>query len=457
MISGASLGRWELGEFRFSSFPLRWPEIRARLADYDVINVHGPAPTLSDAFFVLARTMRPGELAPVVYTHHSNIDLQYFRGPSAAYNRLHRRLVRSADRIITTSGDYQQMMLTPGGPTVSVIPWGVEHERFRSTRTPRQGGQGPLSVLFVGQMRPYKGITNLIDAVAGDPRFELSIAGSGPLAEGLQQRAASRGGWNVRFLGRVPDDKLERLYGDHDVIALPSTTTAEAYGLVLLEGMAAGCVPVASALPGVRDVAGPTGVLVPPRDTGSLRRALIDLAQDRAKLDRLRHASEARARSLGWDAVGAAYERTLLATVEDWHIRRAVTMLSSTWRPPTDRLQRLVQRFRASWASLLAFPSAHPRYAVAGWGRVRLGEFRQAVPEVSLHVARTRQPVLIDSRQPPNELGGFLRRRDVGSAMSVPVPMKPDILGVLNLSIGIEEDRRFTREDLDDLMEAVAS
>ena len=102
---------------------------------------------------------------------------------------------------------------------------------------------------------------------------------------------------------------------------LPSVTRAEAFGLVLVEGMAAGCVPVASDLPGVRDIAGPTGLVVPPGNPGALRAALCGLAEDRARLERLQAASRRAAAALTWDRCVAAYEGVLLDAVRSRYAR----------------------------------------------------------------------------------------------------------------------------------------
>ena len=118
-------------------------------------------------------------------------------------------------------------------------------------------------------MRPYKGIAETIAAVAGQPELSLTLVGKGRLHD--QFRALTDRD-NVRFVGSVSDAVLTRLYKSHDLIVKPSTNRLEAFGLALVEGMAAGCVPVTSDIPGVRDVASPTGCIVPPRDVDALAR-----------------------------------------------------------------------------------------------------------------------------------------------------------------------------------------
>jgi glycosyltransferase involved in cell wall biosynthesis len=164
-------------------------------------------------------------------------------------------------------------------------------------------------------MRPYKGVEILLRAVASRPGISATLVGSGPLEDVYRSRAAELGAGNVRFLGRVSDDRLRELYASHDVVALPSTTRAEAFGLVLLEGMAAGCVPLASDLPGVRDVAGPTGVLVRPGDVNDLQRNLQRLAADRTRTWSMGKKSQRAVGGLTWASVAERYEETMLELV----------------------------------------------------------------------------------------------------------------------------------------------
>jgi glycosyltransferase involved in cell wall biosynthesis len=96
---------------------------------------------------------------------------------------------------------------------------------------------------------------------------------------------------------------------------LPSVTQAEAFGLVVLEGMAAGCVPVVSDLPGVRDVVAEAGVVGRPRDVAALRTALLELAADEERREHLARLARKRAESLSWDACVDGYEDALREVV----------------------------------------------------------------------------------------------------------------------------------------------
>jgi rhamnosyl/mannosyltransferase len=281
--------------------------VSALLEQYDVVNLHGPVPTMSDVVLLLAGARRG---TPILYTHHSALAVRGAETASRVYNRLHRVLSGRADRILTTSEHYAEEERRAGGPPVEVVPWGVD-VRPRPLRPHRDGA--PLRVLFVGQMRPYKGLEWLIPAVAGRPGLELTLIGDGPHRADYEALAGSAG--NILFTGRVSDDDLHRAYDTHDVVVLPSVTQAEAFGLVVLEGMAAGCVPVVSDLPGVRDLVADTGLVVPRRDADALAAALAGLADDRTRLAALRHRARRRAEGLGWDTCVERYEAAMIATV----------------------------------------------------------------------------------------------------------------------------------------------
>ena len=53
VISSVQIPRMSLGEWRISSLLVHLPRIARRLDRYDVVNLHGPAPTMSDVALAL--------------------------------------------------------------------------------------------------------------------------------------------------------------------------------------------------------------------------------------------------------------------------------------------------------------------------------------------------------------------------------------------------------------------
>ena len=334
VISSTTLPRLCLDEFRFSSLVAYWPKIAREMRHYDLVNLHGPVPTFSDALLLLSRTLPRDSRPPIVYTHHSAIELQGHERACRMYNTMHIAAAGWADAVVTSSQAYAVPLRKPDGPPVHVVPWGVD----AAPEPVIARAPGPLRVLFVGQMRPYKGIDVLLKAVAGLPAVSLSIVGSGQHLRDYQQLATSLRASNVKFYSRLPDDMLREEYASSDVIVLPSTTHAEAFGLVVLEGMAAGCVPVVSDLPGVRDLADGAGFVIRRGDAYELRRTLAALAAaDDEQLAAWKLRAHRRAMELTWDHSVQAYERLFESVVAEPSAYRKLPSRTGTNGSPASR------------------------------------------------------------------------------------------------------------------------
>ena len=124
------------------------------------------------------------------------------------------------------------------------------------------------------------------------------IVGDGPLRSQLEQQTAAAGlSERVFFLGSLPEDALEAWYAACDVLALPSTTRAEAFGLVQLEAMARSkpvvSTRVASGVPWVNQD-GVTGLTTPPGDADALRTALARILESAELRMQMGHAARRR-------------------------------------------------------------------------------------------------------------------------------------------------------------------
>jgi rhamnosyl/mannosyltransferase len=154
-------------------------------------------------------------------------------------------------------------------------------------------------VLFVGVLRPYKGLDVLLRALSRLPYGHLTVVGRGPERfplTGLAARLGLEG--RVTFLGQVTDAERRVLMHACDVFVLPSIDRREAFGLAQLEAMACGKPVIASDLEtGVRFVNRhqETGLLVPPGDAEALAAALGRLLDDENLRVRLGAAAKRRA------------------------------------------------------------------------------------------------------------------------------------------------------------------
>ncbi len=222
------------------------------------------------------------------------------------YNPILKRVLRQADRILASSPNYIQSSpwLRPLARKCTVVPLGVDVKRFASPQPARVQAirrryPGPL-LLFVGRLRYYKGLEYLIRAMQ---RVEatLLIVGTGPEAARLGAMSYDLGlAEKVHFLADVSDEALPVYYQAADVFVLPSSHRSEAFGIVLLEAMAAGTPLISTELgTGTSWVNqdGVTGLVAPPRDADALARAINKLLADDAMREAMGARAQVRARA----------------------------------------------------------------------------------------------------------------------------------------------------------------
>lgn len=168
-------------------------------------------------------------------------------------------LLRRADRIVATSQVYADASdtLAPFRSKIAVVPIGVpdaKHEgpdsSLPSSIETLVGGR--KIILAVGRLVPYKGFSVLIEAAQHLPADSVVvIVGGGPLLQDLERELKAAGVMGrVVLLGRLSDVALHALFERATLYCLPSTSRAEAFGVVLLEAMAYGLPIVATDIPG---------------------------------------------------------------------------------------------------------------------------------------------------------------------------------------------------------------
>ena len=286
----------------------------------DIAHLHFPYPVGDLAQTLFGRAHR------TVITYHSDIVRQ--KRLLRLYAPLLRRTLARADSVIATSPRYVETSpyLAPLAARCTVIPYGIETSRFATSHVEEAAAiraqYGPRLILFVGQLRYYKGVEYLIQAMPQVDGRALLAGGESTWRQAELAQLAARLGVSDRvvFLGQQ-ESALPALYQACDVFTLPSIERSEAFGIVQLEAMAAGR-PVVSCDVGTgvawvnQDEA--TGLVVPPRDPGRLAAALSRLLDDAPLRARLGLAGQARVRQAFTharmvDQIEALYQRLLAA------------------------------------------------------------------------------------------------------------------------------------------------
>ncbi|MEV6978413.1 glycosyltransferase family 4 protein [Kitasatospora sp. NPDC093806] len=267
-------------------------ELRRAFTGADVVHAHGlRAALLSDLALRTAGRfpgLRP-ETPLVVTSHHALLAT----GMERRLQRLmERRVARNADLVLGASSDLVARARELGASDARLGPVAAppmpEGRLARPQARAALLGDGvdrPL-VLAVGRLVPQKAFGQLLDAarelVALDPEPLVVLAGDGPEAAGLRERAAVEK-LPVRLLGYRTD--VPDLLAAADVLVVSSRW--EARSLVVQEAMRAGVPVVATAVGGIPELVGDAAVLVPAGDPVALGRAVRELLADPARAERL--------------------------------------------------------------------------------------------------------------------------------------------------------------------------
>jgi glycosyltransferase involved in cell wall biosynthesis len=174
--------------------------------------------------------------------------------------------------------------------------------------------------LSVGTIEPRKNQRMLVQAYAryleagGRPLPLVLAGGKGWLMENFKDYLVELGiSDRVILTGYVSDNELIWLYRNCYANLYPSVF--EGFGLPVLEGMQFGAPTLSSNATSMPEVAGDAAMLLTPHDPQAWTQALLDLASDRDRRDRMRLAASARARTFDWQrsatAMLAIYEEAI--------------------------------------------------------------------------------------------------------------------------------------------------
>ena len=197
---------------------------------------------------------------------------------------------QNADRIIAPSLAIAEALVRNGIPEekIRVIPHGIHLPQIRPMRSDLV--VGPVRFLFVGRINRVKGLHVMLEAFADLPseKYELHIVGCAVtkrekyyIKRLKKDFSAVKAVWH----GGVPHQEIYDLIASCDVLVHPAIFL-EVFGLTIAESLAVGRPVIASSCGGadfqIRD--GENGLLVPPNEVVSLRKAIQSMIYDPARI-----------------------------------------------------------------------------------------------------------------------------------------------------------------------------
>lgn len=165
-------------------------------------------------------------------------------------SRVQRLLIRNAARVVALSDHVARQVEASGvlrqGQRCDAIPLAAHDAATR--RTPRKTPSGPLALLFLGRLLPYKGLSLLAEALLklkDHPGWRLTIAGDGPEADRVRALFADLPQVELK-LGLLDESGVDGLIRDHDVLVCPYLEASQS-GVIaeaLYDGMPSLVTPV---------------------------------------------------------------------------------------------------------------------------------------------------------------------------------------------------------------------
>lgn len=249
------------------------------------------------SLFALNRILAARRSYPIFsVVHHLRVSEIHPRFLRSFYRWVEKQYLQSVDGVLCNSEATLRSIRSLAGeihPHLVLHP-GRDHidpQISNGEIASRAGEPGPLRALFLGGLSPRKGLETLLEAASSLPRtaLQLSVVGDATRHPGYaramrrivrEKNLESQ----VTFFGPLTDAEVQRRLRWSHLLCVPSRY--EGFGIVYLEAMGYGVVPIGGAVGGAAEIIedGETGYLLPPGDHERLADILRSLAHDRERL-----------------------------------------------------------------------------------------------------------------------------------------------------------------------------
>ena len=219
-------------------------------------------------------------------------------------------VIKNAGRVLALTQDMKnemQKIYNSDDLGVIVIPNGIDLKRFENL--PRKNIRESLGiegnekiVLFVGTLKPVKGVSYLIEAMnVVNNKAKLLLVGDGGERRNLETFVKKSDLQKyVNFVGKIPNDKVPEYMAASDVFVLPSLS--EGFPVVVVEAMASGLPIIATDVGGLSEIVkdGENGFLVEPKNTNEIAEKILSLLEADMLRERISENNREKAREYGW-------------------------------------------------------------------------------------------------------------------------------------------------------------
>jgi glycosyltransferase involved in cell wall biosynthesis len=214
-------------------------------------------------------------------------------------------------RAATNIAISQHVMTRQGLPHTQVVYYGISDPlKASEPESQQQFAAGDLCFAYVGRFVWEKGVAVLLRAVSllqkEGRRFQIRLIGDGEQRPELEEFIRRENlGDTVTITGYLRGERLAQELKAVDVVVMPSLCE-ETAGLSAIEQMMRGRLVIASAIGGLREVVGDSGLTFPSGDAEALAERMRSVLENPAQFKEL--GRRARMRSLGLFQIGRMIE-----------------------------------------------------------------------------------------------------------------------------------------------------
>ncbi|MGC8603281.1 MAG: glycosyltransferase [Desulfomonilaceae bacterium] len=277
---------------------------------------------------------------PLIGTYHTSLPqyTQYLTNDALVANLMWKYIIwyyDQMDLVLVPSRSTAEELVEKGlnGAKIRITPRGVDQEFFHPSR--RNGylnkyciKKEEIKLLYVGRVSKEKNLEILVSAfkklIELKKEVRLFIVGDGPYKDEMIK--ALRHTPTV-FTGYIQGDELAAIFASADLFVFPSTT--DTFGNVVLESQASGVPVLVTDKGGPREniIPGETGIIVKGDDETELVRGLLELLEDRTRLEAMGKAARLYAESRGF---GSAFK-------ESWKLYREADAKPNRYSPESSQ------------------------------------------------------------------------------------------------------------------------
>lgn len=215
--------------------------------------------------------------------------------------------LRSADVIFLLNrrdANYAIAQLGIQPDRIHVVPNGISEKLLNLPFAQTPEALSSIGIAQIGSYIDRKGIQYGVPALnsvlSRYPQVHVSFLGTGCSLERVHADFDPAVRDRVHVIPHYSNEQLPDLLQGHFIKLLPSL--AEGFGLALVEAMACGLAPIATAVEGPKEIVtdGYDGILVPSRNQLAIENTIERLICDRDLLDRVRKRAYATAQHYSW-------------------------------------------------------------------------------------------------------------------------------------------------------------